>query len=233
MSDLHGNVTAFGTFAREDFSPVCARYIQHTEAQVTWKLVTEVSELPSDLGSRMGSQGNTGPEERAEAAARDLADRGLAVTARAVRETASVRMTVAATVARAWRDAEAEDSKLTVPEAPADVTARFAAIWADAYRAAAATITPERDRLATEVAELHGEAEALTAEVVMAEEERDAARTAAGDAEARATRAQRGEQEEKTRTEIAHAAAKEANAERDRLSEQVNSLIARIPKLED
>ena len=218
MSDLHGNVTAFGTFAREDFSPVCARYIQHTEAQVTWKLVTEVSELPSDLGSRMGSQGNTGPEERAEAAARDLADRGLAVTARAVRETASVRMTVAATVARAWRDAEAEDSKLTVP---------------DADRAAAATITPERDRLATEVAELHGEAEALTAEVVMAEEERDAARTAAGDAEARATRAQRGEQEEKTRTEIAQAAAKEANAERDRLSAQVDNLISRIPKLDD
>lgn len=181
----------------------------------------------------MGSHSDTDAEERAEAAARDLADRGLAVTARSVRETANVRMTVAAAVARAWREAEAEDNKLTIPDIPADVTARFAAVWADAYRTAAATITPERDRLATEVAELRDEAEALTAEVAMAEEAREAASAAAEEADARATKAERATQEEKTRTEIAHAAAKEANAERDRLSEQVNSLIARIPKLED
>src|SRR5699024_11846122 len=36
------------------------------------------------------------PEDRAEANARDLADRGMAVTARAVREAAGVRMAVAA-----------------------------------------------------------------------------------------------------------------------------------------
>lgn len=42
---------------------------------------------------------------------------------------------------------------------------RLDAIWADAYRAAVATVTPERDRLAVEVEELRGEVDALTATV--------------------------------------------------------------------
>lgn len=39
------------------------------------------------------------PEERADAAARDLADRGLFVTARAVRAAAGVRMSTASATA--------------------------------------------------------------------------------------------------------------------------------------
>lgn len=113
------------------------------------------------------------PEDRAEATARDLADRGKAVTARAVREAAGVRMTVAAAAARAWREATAEDSEVEVPEVPEDVSARLAAVWADAYRAAVAAVTPERDRLAAEVEELRGEVEALTATVGEVEDERD------------------------------------------------------------
>lgn len=113
------------------------------------------------------------PEDRAEATARDLADRGKAVTARAVREAAGVRMTVAAAAARAWREATAEDSEVEVPEVPEDVTARLAAVWADAYRAAVASVTPERDRLAAEVEELRGEVEALTTTVSEVEDERE------------------------------------------------------------
>lgn len=113
------------------------------------------------------------PEDRAEATARDLGDRGKAVTARAVREAAGVRMTVAAAAARAWREATAEDTEVEVPDVPEDVTARLAAVWADAYRAAVAAVTPERDRLAAEVEELRGEVEALTATVSEVEDERD------------------------------------------------------------
>src|SRR5690625_2027948 len=88
------------------------------------------------------------PEDRAEAAARDLADRGQAVTARAVRKAAGVRMTVAAAAARAWREATRDRAEVEVPEVPADVSARLAAVWADAYRAAISVVAPERDRLA-------------------------------------------------------------------------------------
>jgi len=115
------------------------------------------------------------PEDRAEAAARDLADRGMAVTARAVREAAGVRMAVAASAARAWREATTETSEVEVPAVPEDVSARLAAIWADAYRAAVAVVTPERDRLAAEAEELRGEVEALTATVSEVEDERDQA----------------------------------------------------------
>lgn len=113
------------------------------------------------------------PEDRAEATARDLADRGKAVTARAVREAAGVRMTVAAAAARAWREATADSAEVEVPEVPEDVTARFAAIWADAYRTAVAAVTPERNQLAAEVEELRGEVEALTTTVSEVEDERD------------------------------------------------------------
>ena len=113
------------------------------------------------------------PEDRAEATARDLADRGKAVTARAVREAAQVRMAVAAASRQARATAAAEDAEVEVPPVPEDVSARLAAIWADAYRAAVATVTPERVRLAAEVEELRGEVDALTTTVTEVEEERD------------------------------------------------------------
>src|SRR5699024_3701442 len=143
-------------------------------------------------------------EVRAEAAARDLADRGVPVTARAVREAAGVRMAVAAEAARAWREATATESREPVPEVPEDVRGRLTAIWADAYRAAVAAVSPERDRFAAEVESLSGEVEALTETVGEVEAERDAQAARADAAEAervtavserddQAARADRGE----------------------------------------
>lgn len=169
------------------------------------------------------------PEERAEAAARDLADRGLSVTARAVRDAAGVRMTVAAETARAWREATAERAEVEVPEVPEDVRGRVTAIWADAYRAAHAAVSPERDQLAATVEELRGEVDALTTAVAEVEAERDAraaevtdAQDAAAEAASRADGAERDARE-------AEARAKSAEGERDRLAAQVAALIERIP----
>lgn len=173
-----------------------------------------------------------GPVERAEAAARDLADRGLPITARAVREAAGVRMTVATSVARAWREAEDEPEKLTIPEVPADVTARFAAIWADAYRSAVTSVSPERNRLAAEVAELRREVEALSAAVAQVEEELDVARAAESDATARAEAAEQAAREQQNLAEIAKVSAREVKVERDRLIQQIDDLISRIPAVD-
>lgn len=174
-------------------------------------------------------QESQSPEDRAEAAARDLADRGRAVTARAVREAAKVRMAVASEVARAWRDAQAEGTEVEVPAVPEDVRGRLDAIWADAYRSAAATITPERDRLATEVEELRGEVDALTATVADVETERDehAARL---EEETQARTAAESDRDEATASAArAEDRAASVEAERDRLSAQVSALIERIP----
>lgn len=169
------------------------------------------------------------PEDRAEATARDLADRGKAVTARAVREAAGVRMTVAAAAARAWREASAEDAEVEVPEVPEDVSARLAAVWADAYRAAVATVTPERDRLAAEAEELRGEVEALTATVSEVEDERDQAtqqlRTAQDD---QATIEY--QLRDATQTIGTHEATiTELREHNQSLTSQLDALIARIP----
>lgn len=169
------------------------------------------------------------PEDRAEAAARDLADRGQAVTARAVREAAGVRMAVAAAAARAWREATAEASEVEVPEAPKDVTARLAAVWADAYRAAVAAVTPERDQLASEVEELRGEVEALTATVSEVEDEQA---TTAGQRDAAQQAQQAGEEQlrEVTQTLSSRDATIAELREHNRsLTAQVTELIARIP----
>lgn len=169
------------------------------------------------------------PEGRAEAAARDLADRGRPVTARAVRDAAGVRMTVAAEVARAWKEADAGDKDVPIPPVPSDVSARLAAIWADSYRAAVAAVSPERDRLAREVEELREEITALTDDVATVEAERDrlavdleTLREAVSKAGSRAEAAEREAREVK-----AHATAVEA--ERDRLADQVTALIERVP----
>lgn len=123
----------------------------------------------------MSSSSQATPEDRAEAAARDLADTGVPVTARAIRESASVRMAVAAAAARAWKEAVADEAPESIPEVPGDVRGRLEAIWADAYRAARADIVPERDRLAADVEQLHAEVAGLTADVEAVEGERDVA----------------------------------------------------------
>ena len=168
------------------------------------------------------------PEDRAEEAARDLADRGLPVTARAVREAAGVRMTVAAAAARAWKEASAGDD-LEIPEMPKDVSGRLAAIWADAYRAAHGTVTPERDQLAAEVTRLGDEIEVLTDTVSEVEAERDAetARVEALESErATAVRSRDEALRQAARAEDQLAA---VTSERDRLGTQIAALIERIP----
>lgn len=130
------------------------------------------------------------PEERAGAAARDLADTGRAVTARAVREIAGVRMTVAATVAKAWNDTTNEDATVPIPDVPEDVQGRLQAIWADAYRAAVDTVAPQRDRLQLEVEHLTKDAQAYIADLHAAEETEHALRTELDQAAQRATKAE-------------------------------------------
>ncbi|WP_069956283.1 DNA-binding protein [Nesterenkonia massiliensis] len=169
------------------------------------------------------------PEDRAEAAARDLADRGLSVTARAVRDAAGVRMTVAAEVARAWREATAERTEVQVPEVPEDVRGRLAAIWADAYRTAHAAVSPERDQLAATVEELRAEVDALTTAVAEVEAERDAEVERAAALETERAAAVAARDEEAARAARAEDRAAAAEGERDRLNAQVTALIDRIP----
>lgn len=169
------------------------------------------------------------PEDRAEATARDLADRGMAVTARAVREAAGVRMAVAAAAARAWREATAEQSEVEVPPVPEDVSARMSAIWGDAYRAAVATVTPERDRLAAEADELRAEVEALTATVSEVEEERDQA-TQQRDTVHTAQQATEDQLREATQAlSTREATITELREQNRTLTSQLDALIARIP----
>lgn len=130
------------------------------------------------------------PEARAEAVARELADTGRAVTARAVREGAGVRMTVAASVAKAWNEATAEADTVPVPEVPTDVHGRFEAIWADAYRSAWDAVSPERDRLQAEVEQLTKDAEAYRADLHEAEQTEQSLRDELDQANQRATEAE-------------------------------------------
>lgn len=179
----------------------------------------------------MGEQNvaDMGPETRAEMVARDLADRGLPVTARAVREAAGVRMAVAAEAARAWNEAAKEDQAVSIPPTPEDVRGRLDAIWADAYRAALALVTPERDRLTEEAEALRAEIDALTVTVTEVEVERDeitgqATQAAAELEEARATLV-----EANAATATAQARCADLEEERDRLTKQINALIEKLP----
>lgn len=169
------------------------------------------------------------PEDRAEATARDLADRGKAVTARAVREAAGVRMAVAAAAARAWREATTETAEVEVPEVPEDVTARLAAVWADAYRAAVASVAPERDRLAAEVEELRTEVEALTATVSEVEDERDQATQQLESAQAEQQVTAERLREANQAISTHQASLTELREQNRTLTSQLDALIARIP----
>lgn len=174
-------------------------------------------------------QENQAPEARAEQAARDLADRGMTVTARAVREAAGVRMVVAAATAKAWNAAAAEQDHEIVPDVPEDVQSRLSAIWTDAYRAALATVTPERDRLAVEVEQLREEVVGLTATVEEVEAERDEQTTCAQVAREESQAAVSERDAAVSRATVAESATAAVEAERDRLIAQLDALIARIP----
>lgn len=177
-------------------------------------------------------QENQTPEARAEQAARDLADRGMAVTARAVREAAGVRMVVAAATAKAWNAAAAEQDHEVIPDVPEDVQGRLSAIWADAYRAALAAVTPERDRLATEVDQLREEVTALTTTVEEVEAERDEQSTRADTTEQERQAAVSARDAAVSRATVAESATATVEAERDRLTAQLDALIARIPAID-
>lgn len=173
------------------------------------------------------------PEARAEAAARDLADTGRTVTARAIREAAKVRMAVASATAKAWNDAASEDDHETIPAVPEDVTGRLEAIWADAYRAALAAVTPERDQLRSDVDALRVEVEGLTADVETVEAERDTATTQVEDLEQKLAAAQA--ETEKWSTEAAkHEAALTAvRDQHDKLNERITTLLETQAKREN
>lgn len=165
------------------------------------------------------------PEARAEAAARDLADTGKTVTARAIREAAKVRMAVASAAAKAWNDAASEDDHEAIPEVPDDVASRLTVIWADAYRAALAAVTPERDQLRVDVDALRTEVEGLTADVETVETERDTATAQVEDLEQKLTTAKA--ETEKWSTEAAkHEAALNAvRDQHDKLNERITTLL--------
>lgn len=172
------------------------------------------------------------PEARAEAAARDLADTGRAVTARAIREAAKVRMAVASVTAKAWNDAARDDDHETIPPVPDDVTGRLEAIWADAYRAALVAVTPERDQLRIDVETLRSEIEGLTADVEAVEAERDTATGQIDDLEQKLATAQA--EAEKWATEAAkHEAALTAvRDQHDKLNERIATLLEAQSKRE-
>lgn len=132
--------------------------------------------------------------------------------------------------ARAWREAQADDTEVQVPEVPADVRGRLDAIWADAYRAAITAVRPERDRLAVEVEELRAEVDALTATVEDVETERDDHATCLEAAGQERDTAVSEHAAATARAERAEDRAKAAEAERDRLDQQIRALIARIPE---
>lgn len=172
------------------------------------------------------------PEDRAEATARDLADRGMAVTARAIREAAGVRMAVTTAAARAWREATAAASEVEVPEVPEvpeDVSARLSAVWADAYRAAVAVVTPERDRLAVEADELRTELEALSTTVSEVEDERDRATQQHETSQAEQQAAEERLREATQTISSREATITELREQNRLLTSQLDALIARIP----
>ena len=172
------------------------------------------------------------PEERAEAAARELADTGRAVTARAVREAAGVRMTVAASVAKAWNEATTEDTAVPVPEVPADVQGRFEAMWADAYRAAWDAVAPQRDRLQVEVEQLTKDVQAYVADLHEAEQTEQALRAEVEQATQRATTAEAEataavEQAERQAAEM-RGRADQLQAENTRLTKLIDEQLANL-----
>lgn len=172
------------------------------------------------------------PEERAEAAARELADTGRAVTARAVREAAGVRMTVAASVAKAWNEAAAEDTAVPVPEVPADVQGRFEAMWADAYRAAWDAVAPQLDRFQAEVEQMTKDAQAYVADLYEAEQTEEALRAEVEQATQRATEVESDataavEQAERQAAEM-RGRAEQLQAENTRLTKLIDEQLSKL-----
>ena len=114
------------------------------------------------------------PEARALAAAEALAERGVAVTARTVREEAQVRMAVASKAAKDWL--ELQEAAKAIPAAPESITTRIDAIWRDAYLQAQSHFQSDRAGLEARLAQQATEANALTDEINRLEAELESAR---------------------------------------------------------
>ncbi|WP_402377975.1 DNA-binding protein [Isoptericola rhizosphaerae] len=167
------------------------------------------------------------PEQRAAEAAEALADAGLAVTARAVRERTAangpgVRMGVAATAAREWK--EREDAARTIPEVPAELERPFTAIWRTAHTLATATYDDERAGLQAKFQQAQDDRDAIAHDLESVEADLDETRRALDRARAEARAA--AERARDNAAQAASAAAEALASERSRADRAEASLAA-------
>ncbi|MEW1808450.1 DNA-binding protein [Pseudarthrobacter sp. NPDC080039] len=182
------------------------------------------------------------PVLRAAGAAEALAAEGIAVTARAVRERSGVRMTVAADAARAWNEREALAE--AVPEPPAAVQVRFAALWREAVVLARGEFAEARAGWHAKLEQAEAERKALAEEIEQVEIERDQARAEVGAvrdqvaverdrAAAAAASAAEALGELRSRADKSEARAQAVEGERDRLISERDRLLAERDELRD
>lgn len=164
------------------------------------------------------------PEERAAAAAEALAAEGITVTARSVRDRSGVRMAIASDAARAWNEQQSKDED--VPEAPAAVQARFAALWREAVTVARAEFAEARAGWEAKIAKAKEDSDAMAEDLGKVEDERDKALKKASDVEKEVT-AQR------SRADKAEGRAETLAGERDRLVRERDNLGAEVAQLRD
>ncbi|MBK8460146.1 MAG: DNA-binding protein [Micropruina sp.] len=113
------------------------------------------------------------PEERAAAAAEELAAEGFPVTARAVQQRAQVGMGVASPAARDWNARQAHTRK--VPPLPDSVAVRVQGLWREAIEAARAEHQAERDGWASQLKNVEDERDGALDEASGAQQELDRA----------------------------------------------------------
>lgn len=181
-------------------------------------------------------------EQKAAEAAEALGSEGAAVTARAVRARSGVRMTVAAEAARTWNEAEANAA--VVPDPPAAVETRFAALWREAVTAARAEHAEAKAGWQAKLDQSDAERRTLAEEVEQLEGERDEARNERDEANretdrlreqgaAAASTAAEALAEQRSRADRAEARAEAVERERDRLLQERQGLLAERDELRD
>lgn len=182
------------------------------------------------------------PEQRAAEAAEVLVAEGAPVTARAVRERSGVRMAVAADVARAWNEREAQAE--AVPQPPAPVEARFTALWREAVVTARSEFAEARAGWQAKLEVGEADRKALADEVERVEIECDQARAEAavmrdqvaaerGQAASTVASALETLAEQRSRADKSEARAEAVEGERDRLISERDRLLAERDELRD
>lgn len=156
----------------------------------------------------------------------ELEAEGAGVTARAVRERAGVRMSVAAEAAKAWNERQA--ATVEVPGVPTTVQNRLEGIWREAVQFARAELSAEREGLRQQVEAAHEETEAYRAEVKTLEDTRDGLDAELAQLRDQAATAADLAQEElasvRSRADRAEAKLEAVENERDRLLTERDSL---------